>query len=172
MYSPVFEIKTAQGSAVLHSERCVVYAHSDIRAQRKKTVFLRDIICVEQSENTVVIRTACNVTDICFNSERDAARFEDELVSRICDTKRGTQSTHTSAEEKMRVGEEEFAAALFEDAVNEAPRARTESPADFLARLSDAEADEIIAVLQDRREEFTPPDLERIEAALVIKMEM
>lgn len=172
MYSSVFEIKTAQGSAVIYNERCVICTHSDIRAQRKKTVFLRDIICVEQSERTVIIGTACGKAEICFESILDADRFEEQLVSRICDTKRGPQMGQASTEEKMRMGEDEFAAALFGDELLSEANKAGESPADFLARLADAEADEIISVLQDGRQNFTDAELERIEAALVMKMEM
>ncbi len=172
MSSSVFEINSAHGSARLYDERCVFYSHTDNGAQRKRTVFLRDIISVELTGDELILGTACGGSHFCFDSANDASLFEEELVCRISSAKGVAASKPSSAEEKMRIGEDEFAAALFGDDLYEAPKNSAESPADFIARLNDADIDEIISVLHNGRDGFTDEELERIEAALVLKTEM
>lgn len=172
MPASVLEIESAQGIALLYKESCVFVTHTEDGAKHKRTVFLADIICVELCGCELAVGNACGTFGFAFDSEDDASRFEQALVSCVTDVKHGTNTAKTSAEDKIRIGEDEFAAALFGDGMYDAPASSDESPADFLARLYDADADEIIRVLQNGREKFTVEELERIEAALVMKMEM
>ncbi len=168
----VFEIESAQGLAVLYNDSCVFVTHTEEGTPRKKTVFLSGVISVELCECELVIGTACGAFDFSFDSDFDASRFEEKLISRISEIKNGANAEIKSAEDKMRIGEDEFAAALFGDEIYEAPVSRAESPADFLSRLNDADVDEIISVLQGERDKYTDEELERIEAVLVMKTEM
>ena len=164
----VFEISSERGKALLLEKCCVFHTLDNSGIGRKKTVLLHGIVSVELIGAELVLGTACGETRFFFDNSADAAAFEEALVCKI--TSADSRKASASAEHKMRLGEDEFAAALFGTDLN-LPQS-SEIGGSILDRLEYAEADELLAALQGDTSAYTPDELERIEAALVLKMEM
>ena len=105
----IIEITSNSGKAMLYAEKCVFYTSAKDGIGRKKTVFLPHIISVELADSELVLGTACGEARFIFDNAIDAITFEEALVSQITNA----PTASAVAEHKMRVGEEDFAAALF-----------------------------------------------------------
>ena len=161
----IIEITSNSGKAMLYAEKCVFYTSAKDGIGRKKTVFLPHIVSVELTDSELVLGTACGEARFIFDNAIDAIAFEEALVSQIT----SAPTASAVAEHKMRVGEEDFAAALFG---GDFDMPQSTAFGNVLDRLDVAEADELLAALQGDTTAYTAEELERIEAALVLKMEM
>ena len=161
----ILETTASCGKAILHESRCVFYTHNANGIDRKKTVFLPHIVSVERVGSELVLGTACGEARFIFDNAIDASTFEEALVSQIT----STPTASAVAEQKMRMDEENFAAALFG---GDFDMPQSTAFGNLIDRLDVAEADELLAALQGDTAAYTAEELERIEAALVLKMEM
>ena len=163
----VFETLSKHGKATLYEDRCIFHTLDNGGNSRKKTVFLHGIVSVELIGAELVLGTACGETRFFFDNSADADAFESALV---CNVSNAPNGAHRSTERKTLLDEEDFAKALFGSSLD-IPQS-SETVDNILDRLEFAEADELLAALQGDTAAYTPDELERIEAALVLKMEM